>query len=166
MRDIESIIRARYVGAPQTTEAALEALVRGTSRDFECLVERVFSAMGYKTRLTPARKDGGRDIIAIDDRAGRSGRILIECKRYSGSVGVAHARQLHGVVTTEQATKGIIVSTGAFTRGAEDYCRQHDRLELIPGKSLVLLLNEFLGPRWGLRIDSLVRDSLAGSADA
>jgi len=73
--------------------------------------------------LTPASRDGGKDIyIATKDSLG-SFLYLVECKRYAPDrpVGVGFIRQLYGTVQAERATAGILATTSFFTRGAKDF---------------------------------------------
>jgi restriction endonuclease Mrr len=50
----------------------------------------------------------------------------------------------------------VLVSTAGFTKGSRQLAEKNSRLELIDGRQLVLLMNQYLGPRWPLRIDFLV----------
>ena len=54
--------------------------------------------------------------------------------------------------------KGVLVTTSRFSAEARKFA-QRNPLELIDGQTLVLLLNEHLGPRWAQRIDRLVAES-------
>lgn len=102
-----------------------------TSRKFEELVAEIFRDMGYDVELTPASKDGGFDIRAVRKTEVGEGLYFIECKRYSEQkrVGVEIVRSLHGVVESEHATGGVIVTTSFFTRGAFDF-RERNRYRL------------------------------------
>jgi restriction system protein len=86
--DAASIIRAKFIGSPGTRSEKVQFLHDLDSRDFECLVERLYQAMGYHTRLTAASKDGGRDIIASKALLGHQEHLRIECKRHTKPVGV------------------------------------------------------------------------------
>lgn len=154
--DAMAIIRARYIGIPANTQDCIELLQSLNSRQFECLVERLYSAMGYKTVLTPRQKDGGRDVIAESQAVGRREMLQIECKRYREPVGVTLVRTLLGVVSDTKSNKGVLVTTSRFTKDALTLACRNPRVELIDGITLVNLLNEHLGPRWPGRIDSLV----------
>jgi restriction system protein len=95
-------------------------------RKFEELVAEILAKMGYEITLTPEQKDGGFDIYAA--RREGLGRFLylVECKRYvpPNKVGVEIVRSLHGVLQTERATAGAIVTTSFFTSGAKEYQRR------------------------------------------
>jgi hypothetical protein len=162
--DAEELIRAKFIGSPETYEETINLLFREGPRTFECLVERLYKKMGYKTELTPPRKDGGRDVIALNEKPGHQQRLLVECKLHTEPVGVHLARALLGVVSHEKANKGVLVSTADFTKGSRQLAKENSRLELIDGRQLIPLMNEHLGPRWPLRIDSLVRDADKKSA--
>ncbi len=72
--------------------------------------------MGYTTEVTSYSNDGGKDIIAtLDNRV-----IFIECKYYgeNQSVGRPLVQKLSGAMLEGNATSGILVSTGVFTKHA------------------------------------------------
>ena len=87
-------------------------------RKFEELVASIFKNYGFKVELTPATRDGGVDIIAVENSKLTGENIhFIECKRYGPDkyVGIGIVQRLLGVVTQRQATKGVIVTTSFFT---------------------------------------------------
>jgi restriction system protein len=135
------------------------------SRQFERLVERLFSNMGYETELTPPRGDGGRDVIARRTEPGNQQHVLIECKRHERKIGVKDVRALLGIVSNEHASRGIIVAASHFTEGAKKLAQENHRIELIDGLRLVVMLNEYLGWIWLSRLDRLTseRNALAQS---
>lgn len=90
-------------------------------RRFEELSAEMFERLGYSVTLTPAQKDGGKDlIIAKRDDLGTM-LSFVECKRYAPDrpVGVGVVRALSGVVELGRATSGIVLTTSRFTTGAE-----------------------------------------------
>lgn len=104
-----------------------------TPRKFEELVAELFRDMGYDVELTPATKDGGFDIRAVRKTEVGVGLYFIECKRYTtpNKVGVKIVRSLYGIVASEKATAGVVVTTSFFTRGAFNFRdRNQYRLEL------------------------------------
>ena len=95
-------------------------------RGFEEIVAELLSRQGYSVELTPASRDGGKDIyIATKDSLG-SFLYLVECKRIAPDrpVGVGLIRQLYGTVQAEKATAGILATTSFFTRDARDFQRK------------------------------------------
>jgi restriction system protein len=92
-------------------------------RRFEELAAALFESLGYSVELTPASKDGGKDLyVARRDDLG-SLVFFVECKRYARNrpVGVALVRQLHGTVEAGRATGGILLTTSHFTAGARSF---------------------------------------------
>jgi restriction system protein len=102
--------------------------------EFEHLVrelfEKEFSGTGGEVKVTRASRDGGIDAVVFDPDPIRGGKIVIQAKRYTNTVGVAAVRDLYGTVINEGANKGILVTTSDY--GPDAY-------EFIKGKPLVLL---------------------------
>jgi restriction system protein len=159
--DAAKIIRAKFIGTPDTKSEAIQFLLNLKPRDFEILINKLYIKMGYKTVLTPPQKDGGRDIKANRDTVGNSERLLIECKRYNNTVGVEYVRSLLGVVKDEKANKGVLIATGRFSKEARLF-GERNSMELISGGQLVVLLNEYLGSDWSLNIERLIRTTNFG----
>lgn len=81
------------------------------------LVAGILRAMGYKTRVSPAGPDRGRDIIASPDGFGfQPPRIVVEVKHRKGTMGAPEIRSFVGGL--RQHDNGLYVSTGGFTREA------------------------------------------------
>lgn len=97
-----------------------EQLYSLSPRKFEELIAELLLREGMEVHLTPAIKDGGRDILAISQTAVGNHLYLVECKRYSKTnpVDVSLVRALYGVVEAERATSGLIVTTSYFTKPA------------------------------------------------
>ena len=92
-------------------------------RLFEQVVSEMLSRMGYEVTLTPASRDGGKDVYAASRNHLGSFLYIVECKKYSPDnfVGVSLVRQLYGVVQAEKATAGILATTSFFTKGAKEF---------------------------------------------
>lgn len=85
--------------------------------DMEKLVAGVLRAMGYKTRLTPAGGDRGRDIIASPDGLGFDNpRILVEVKHRKGKISADQLRSF--IAGCHRDDRGLYVSTGGFSKEA------------------------------------------------
>jgi restriction system protein len=156
LSDALGIIRARYIGIAGTQPERLELLRQLDPRDFEHLINQLYRALDYETTLTPQVVDGGRDIIAKRTTPGKAETLLVECKRYSAAVGIAVVRSLLGVVSDERVNRGVLVTSGRFTRSARVLSARNPRIELIAGEDLVPLLNEHLGTNWVAKIDGLI----------
>lgn len=94
-----------------------------TPRKYEELIAELFKDKGYDIELTPSSGDGGKDIICTHHGMAGSMLIYVECKKYApeNAVGVEIVRGLHGVITSDKATKGVIATTSRFTKGARDF---------------------------------------------
>jgi len=118
------------------------------SRFFEELIATLYSKLGFQVFLTKRTWDGGRDIVAVGERASSLLKFLIECKRYrrDRKVGIAPVQRLCGVKTSEGATKAILATTSSFTRGARSFERQHIwEMQLIDCLQLLDLLKSEYG---------------------
>jgi restriction system protein len=97
-----------------------ELVYQMTPRQFEEITATLFERLGYDVELTPASKDGGKDLyIAKKDMLG-SFLFYVECKRYAPDrpVGVGLVNALTGVVESGRATAGLMLTTSRFTAGA------------------------------------------------
>ena len=113
--------------------------------DFENLIrelfEKEFSKDGGEVKITQASRDGGVDAIAFDPDPIRGGKIVIQAKRYTNTVGVAAVRDLFGTVHNEGATKGILVTTSDYGPDAYDFAKGKP-LTLLTGSELLYLLGK------------------------
>ncbi len=112
--------------------------------EFEDLVEKLISKMGFITERTKRSFDGGIDIIAINEQPLFDGKYIIQCKRYSKSIGEPILRDLYGVVNSEHANKGILITNSYFTKSAKEFAKNKP-IELIAGEKLAQLLDKYLG---------------------
>jgi restriction system protein len=94
-----------------------------TARQFEEFVAELFLRQGYEVQLTPASKDGGKDLYVATKSDLGTFLFVVECKKYAPDqpVGVELVRHLYGVVEAERATGGILATTSRFTRDARRF---------------------------------------------
>ncbi|MBF0454195.1 MAG: restriction endonuclease [Magnetococcales bacterium] len=105
------------------------------------LFERAFASAGAEVKVTQASRDQGVDAIVFDHDPLRSGKIVIQAKRYTNTVDVSAVRDLYGAVMNEGAMKGILVTTSHF--GSESYSFAKDKpITLINGHELLGLLEQ------------------------
>lgn len=113
--------------------------------DFEHLIREVFAkefnSNGGEVKITQASRDGGVDAIAFDPDPIRGGKIVIQAKRYTNTVGVSAVRDLYGTVINEGATKGILVTTADYGPDAYDFVKGKP-LTLMNGANLLFLLEK------------------------
>lgn len=113
--------------------------------DFEHLVREVleteFAGNGGEVKVTRASRDGGIDAIAFDPDPIRGGKIAIQAKRYTNTVGVAAVRDLYGTVINEGAMKGILVTTADYGPDAYEFAKGKP-ITLLNGGHLLYLLEK------------------------
>lgn len=113
--------------------------------DFEHLVrelfEKEFSQTGGEVKVTQSSRDGGVDAIAFDPDPIRGGKIVIQAKRYTNTVGVSAVRDLYGTVEHEGAIKGILVTTSDYGPDAYKFVKGKP-ITLLNGGNLLHLLEK------------------------
>lgn len=105
------------------------------------LFEQEFRSTGGEVKVTQASRDGGVDAIAFDPDPIRGGKIVIQAKRYTNTVGVAAVRDLYGTVMNEGANKGILVTTSNYGPDAYGFAKDKP-LTLLNGANLLHLLEK------------------------
>jgi hypothetical protein len=72
--------------------------------------------LGWRTELTKASGDHGADIIA---RCGTE-ILVVQCKKWKGSVGSEAVRDVHFAKTYYSAHIACVIAEGSFSRGAKE----------------------------------------------
>lgn len=138
---------SRFVDSYDVTNSLDEStnLAAMSWEDFEHLVRelfgKIFSGPGAEVRVTQASRDGGVDAIALDPDPIKGGKIVIQAKRYTGTVGVSAVRDLYGTVMNEGANRGILVTTSNFGPDAYKFASGKP-ITLLNGSNLLSLLND------------------------
>jgi restriction system protein len=113
--------------------------------DFENLIreifEKEFSNDGGEVKITQSSRDGGVDAIAFDPDPIRGGKIIIQAKRYTNTVGVSAVRDLYGTLINEGATKGVLVTTSDYGPDAYEFTKGKP-ITLLNGGHLLALLGK------------------------
>lgn len=121
----------------------LERLLELSPEEFETLSQRLLQRMGYAVRRVGGTGDGGIDLAGESDGE----TVLVQCKRYRGSVGSAQVRDFYGALSKAQAARGYFITTGAFTGAARAWSQDVAiPLELVDGVALVELVGKHLAP--------------------
>jgi restriction system protein len=91
--------------------------------DLQKLVAALLKAMGYHVSwISPPGKDGGLDILAWNDPLGtKPPRMKVQVKREKDATNVSTLRSFMALLGDNDV--GIFVSTGGFTKDAEDEAR-------------------------------------------
>ena len=100
-------------------EVLHETLLELDPSAFERLAQRVLRESGFvQVEVTGRSGDGGIDGKGIMRLGGLlSFHVFFQCKRYKGSVSSSHIRDFRGAMTG-RADKGLIITTGSFTKDA------------------------------------------------
>lgn len=133
----------RFVDAQIVTIDEETNLAAMPWEDFEHLVrelfEKEFGARGGEVKITRASRDAGVDAIAFDPDPITGGKVVIQAKRYTRTVGVSAVRDLYGTVLNEGASKGILVTTADYGPDAHQFANGKP-LTLLSGSHLLHLL--------------------------
>ncbi|HFK5508569.1 restriction endonuclease [Elizabethkingia anophelis] len=98
-----------------------EKLYKISPREFEKVIAELLYNNGFDVELTKQTRDNGFDILALKYVDNLSPiKYLVECKRYKPDrkIGVEIIRGFKEVIQTEQANKGLIVTTSYFSADA------------------------------------------------
>ncbi len=115
---------------------------------FESLVVQLLITMGYGGSRQEAGRavgksgDGGIDGIINEDRLGLDA-IYLQAKRWDGVVGRPEIMKFVGALAGQRATKGVFITTSAYTQEAKDYAASSQyKVVLIDGQRLADLMIE------------------------
>jgi hypothetical protein len=118
---------------------------------FEQFVAFLFQQRGFAARVVGHTGDEGID-IEMQSRNGQGPvRMVVQCKRYRGSVGQPIVREFYGSFAN-QAAEGFLVTTGTFTQPARDWAASRP-LRLIDGAELL---------RWTEQVAQQLHHQLSG----
>ncbi|WP_192860157.1 restriction endonuclease [Mycobacterium sp. MS1601] len=106
-------------------------------RDLERMVTVVLDGLGFEAELTPASKDGGKDIILTLNTESSPRTYIVELKHWrSGKkVGENCVRDFVKVVAREHRQGGLFLSTHGFTKGAFESLTEIERTAVRFGES-------------------------------
>jgi restriction system protein len=127
----------------------IQRILQNSPSFFEQLIVDLLVAMGYGGSHQNAAEqlgrtgDGGVDGIINEDRLGLD-RVYIQAKRFSEtSIGRPAVQAFVGSLVGLGATKGVFVTTSAFTQEAIDFAKHlTQRIILINGNELTELMIE------------------------
>lgn len=108
--------------------------------EFEDYIGELFRKMGFSVEPMPYSGDGGIDLIAICNKPIYKGKYVIQCKKWTEPVGQPSIRDLYGAVMSENANKGILITTSSFSEQAFEFAKGKN-IELIDGDGLEKLIN-------------------------
>jgi restriction system protein len=112
--------------------------------DFENLLYRLFTAMGYAVQKTGKTGDQGGDLVA--NMNGQ--RIVIQAKCYASAVGNAAVQEAVAAQKFYDCNKVMVVTNASFTKEAIELAKVNN-VELVDGRKLSDLLFQNLKENWG-----------------
>jgi restriction system protein len=120
-------------------QSGLDSLRSLRWREFEQLVGEAYRRQGYDVEETGGGgADGGIDLVL----RGHGETVLVQCKQWrERQVSVDKIRELFGVVTAEGADRGILVTSGNFTKDAQSF-KVGKPLTLVDGPALTQLVRD------------------------
>jgi restriction system protein len=126
-------------------ETALNAIKSISPKAFEILCQRLLRESGFiQVEVTGRGGDGGIDGMGVVKVGGiLSFHVIFQCKRYKDAVSAALVRDFRGAMVG-RADKGLLITTGNFTRDARLEAQRDGAppLDLIDGNELVEKLKE------------------------
>jgi len=134
-----SVIKAKKRAKLLEKQSNIESIRALSWQEFELLVGEAFKRKGFEVRENGGGgADGGVDLILYKN--GR--KTIVQCKRWrSASVSVSIVRELYGVMTAENASDCIVVSSGSYTSEARLFTESKP-IWLIDGPELLALIAE------------------------
>ena len=118
--EVESDVAAEVAAEAGWRQQLLDVLLEMEPDAFERLTQRLLRESGFtQVEVTGRSGDRGVDGKGILRVGGLiSFHVIFQCKRYQGSVGAGDVRDFRGA-WWGRAEKGLIITTGNFTRAAE-----------------------------------------------
>jgi len=133
-------------------DEALETIKGMSAAAFETLCQRLLRESGFiQVEVLGRSGDGGIDGRGVVKLGGiLSFHVKFQCKRYKDTVSPSAVRDFRGAMVG-RADKGLIISTGTFTREARAEAQRDGAppLDLIDGEELVQMLKEL---RLGIKV--------------
>ena len=113
---------------------------------FERLAQRLLRECGFSDVVVTKRSgDGGIDGTGkLRIKGIFSFNVAFQCKRYKGQVGAAAIRDFRGSLGTN-IEKGVLITTGAFTRSAREEASSEGKrlIDLMDGEELINKMAEY-----------------------
>ncbi|MDE2638864.1 MAG: restriction endonuclease [Chloroflexota bacterium] len=126
-------------------EELFRVLIEMDPKAFERLCKRMLRESGFThVEVTGRSGDDGIDGIGVMRIGGfLSFKVLFQCKRWKGSIGAGMIRDFRGAMMG-RTDKGLIVTTGVFTRAAKDEATRDGapEIDLVDGDQLIDKLKE------------------------
>jgi len=141
-------------------DEVLETIKQIPPKAFETLCQRLLRESGFiQVEVTGRSGDGGIDGRGVVRVGGvLSFHVIFQCKRYKDTVSASVVRDFRGAMVG-RADKGLLITTGTFTRDARAEAQRDGAppLDLIDGDELVLKLKDL---RLGIEVSPRVIEQI------
>ena len=141
----EDLLSLGYKKYRQEVESEILDKVKENTFDFfEQLVVNLIQKMGYGSgTVTGKSGDEGIDGVIYGDKLGLE-QILLQAKRYQGTVPGSAIRDFAGSLDAKKSKKGIFLTTSDFSQETKKFVQEtSSRIILINGKKLAELMFEY-----------------------
>ena len=121
-----------------STNTPLSEISKMSWREFEQVTAAAFRNRGYFVQDTGDGPDGGIDLVLKKDGED----YLVQCKHWrANKVGVQIIRELLGVMASQGAAGGFVVTAGEYTNEAKSFAAGRN-IELIDGAKLNIWMRQ------------------------
>lgn len=120
-------------------------LIELAPAEFEEILADLFDEMGLDAAQISTPGSETAAYVAHDPRPILGGKVVIAARRDHTTVGGAAVRELFDLMASEDASKGILVTTAGFDPDAYEVAASQP-IELIDGNGLIYLLDEIGHP--------------------
>lgn len=103
---------------------------------YEKALGNVFQQHGYEVEVTKGSGDEGIDLILTS----KNDRIAVQAKNHIKPVGPAVARDLFGAMMHGNFERGMIVSSGGFTKGVYEFAKGKE-IELVSLQEVIKIVD-------------------------
>lgn len=122
----------------------LETLAKVSPTYFETIVLDLLHKMGYGANRNDLQRvggsgDGGIDGVISLDKLGLE-KVYVQAKRWQSSVGRPEIQGFYGALAGQRATKGVFITTSAYTVQAIEFAKSVERIVLVDGIKLAELM--------------------------
>ncbi|MBE0482032.1 MAG: restriction endonuclease [Bacterioplanes sp.] len=122
----------------------LETLSKVNPTYFETIVLDLLHKMGYGANRSDLQRvggsgDGGIDGVISLDKLGLE-KVYVQAKRWQSSVGRPEIQGFYGALAGQRATKGVFITTSAYTAQAVEFANSVERIVLVDGIKLAELM--------------------------
>lgn len=131
-----SVLRALFVKnrtkALFNKQTGIESIRQLSWDEFERLIGEYYTRHGYSVAENSQKgADDGVDLYLQKDGE----NIIVQCKHWKNKVGVPVVREHLGAIAAMNATRGMVVTSGAFTQSAIAFANENN-IGLVDGTDL------------------------------